>query len=1099
MNRIKKIVPILVLLCGWTAVLWPDGAYCQVSVLTYHNDNSRSGLNANEKILTPANVNKTQFGKLFSTPVDGSVYTQPLYVADVNVPGFGVRNVVYVATEHDSVYAIDADVGVVLWSRNFINPAAGVTTLSTTDVNCGDIPPEMGITGTPVIDSSSGTLYVVAATKESGVFVQRLHALDITNGAEKFGGPTVIQAAVPGTGAGSTGGTVPFTALRENQRAALLLANGVIYVAFASHCDQPTYHGWLLAYDPTTLLQLGAFNVTANGGQGGIWHAGGGVAADTTGMLFFVTGNGTFDVNKGGVDYANSFLKLQLSPPFTVEDYFTPYNEASLNSPNDNDHEPGSGGALLLPDQAGSYPHLMVAAGKQGIIYVLNRDNMGQFNPTSNLIVQQVSGQLGSVFSTPALWQNNIYFGASADYLKSFTLTSGALSTTPSSHAPAAFAFPGATPSVSANGSSNAIVWALQTSAFASNGPTVLHAYNATNLAIELYNSNQVLARDSPGAAVKFSVPTIANGKVYAGAQQQISAYGVLPPDYFWINVGPSVQAVAEGGTISYTVSVNEMAGSTDTVNLSVGSLPSGVSASFIPPSVSGSGTSTLTVVTSNTTPSANYVLTVSGASSTRSWTTTAVLAVQEPLPSPWTQQDIGSVPAIGVATYDSSTNTFTVQGSGADIGANADALHFVYQSWTGDGQVIALVASEQNTSGYAKAGVMIRETLNAGSTHASLLLTPGHGIIFESRICTGCSTSSISGPFVSAPYWVWMLRQGNTFSGYASSDGVHWSFLGSATINMASTVYLGLAVTANTKTAILNTSTFDNVTLGAPGPNFSLTATPSLTTLAPGGNTTYAVTVNSFVGFADTVTFSGTGLPSGVSASFNPKSIVGSGPSVLTLTAPGSTSMATSTLNILGTSSTLSYRTSVTLMTGARVAAPWADQDIGIVYSTGGATYDSSSGTFAVAANANDIAGTADAFHFAYQPLTGDGQLIARVATQQNTNNWSKAGVMIRETLSATSRHASMLLTPGNGVVFQRRTCTGCSQNSTSGPLVKAPYWVKVVRQGTTFSGYVSTDGASWTLVGSATIAMNNVAYIGFALTSHATTLNTSTFDHVQ
>jgi hypothetical protein len=1096
----KSFIPVL--LFSWMTISCPASIYCQVSILTYHNDNSRSGLNASETVLTPSNVNQSQFGRLFSVAVDGFVFAQPLYVPNVSIPGQGTRNVIYVGTENDSVYAIDADLGVVLWTVSFINPAAGITTVPDSDVGCDDIPSEMGITGTPVIDPSSNTsntsntLYLVAQTKENGVWTHRLHALDITTGAEKFGGPVVIQASVPGTGTDNVKGVVSFNSLRENQRPALLLSNGVIFIGFGSHCDRPPYHGWLLAYETGTLQQVGVFNVTPNAEKGGIWQAGGGIAADANGLLYAVTGNGTFDVNLGGTDYGDSYLQLRFTPPFTVADYFTPYNQASLDSAS-NEQEPGSGGALLLPNQTGSYPHLMIGAGKQGVIYLLNRDNMGQYNSSTNVIVQQISGQLGSNYSTPAFWQNNIYFGAVSGHLKSFALTNGVLSSTPTSQAPTEYGFPGATPSVSANGSSNGIVWAVETTAYSSNGPAVLHAYNATNLATELYNSNQNLARDNPGPAVKFSVPTIANGNVYVGAQMQVSAYGVLPPDYFWMAASPTVQTVSAGGTTSYTVSVNALAGSTATVNLTVGGLPPGASFSFNPSSVTGSGTSTLTIVTTSSTPVANYVVQFSGSSSTGNWTTTATLSVQPALPAPWAPQVVGNESTVGTTTYNVSANTYTLQGSGT-VGGDVDAFQFAYQPWSGDGQVIAFVASEQNTSSYAQAGVMIRETLNAGATEASLFVTPGHGISFVTRTCTGCASSTTTGPQVVAPYWVWILRQGNTFSGWASNDGVHWSFVASATINMATAAYAGLAVSANTATK-LNTSTFNNVTVAAPSPNFSLTATPSLATLAPSGSSTYEVTVNSFAGFSDTMTLGKANLPAGVSASFNPASVAGSGSSALTLTASGSTPTATSPFSIVGTSSTLTYPTPLVVMTGGPLPNPWTDQDIGTFYSTGGATYNGSSGTFSVAASASDIAGTADAFHYVYQPLSGDGQLIAQVAAQGNTSNWAKAGVMIRETLNANSRHASMLLTVGNGALFERRTCTGCSPTSTSVTGVQTPYWVEVVRQGNTFNGYVSPDGVNWTLVGSVTITMNEDAYIGLAVTSHATTLNTSTFVNVQ
>lgn len=637
MKQIRAKCSTFLLLVSWIATFWPATVYAQISVLTYHNDNSRSGLNANEALLTPSNVNMNEFGKLFSVPVDGKVHAQPLYVANVNVPGFGKRNVIYVATEHDSVYAIDADAGVIFWKASFINFSRSVTTVSsTTDLACGDISPEMGITGTPVIDSSTGSLYVVALTKENGIFVQRLHALDIATGAEKFGGPTVIQGVVPGTGLASVNGTVQFNPLYENQRAALLLSNGVIYIGYGSHCDLPPYHGWLFAYDAATLQQIGAFNSTADGGKGGIWQAGGGIAADASGVLFFVTGNGTFDVNTGGDDYANSYFKLQSLPRFAVEDYFTPYNESSLNL--GNDQEPGSGGVLLLPDQAGSRPHLMIGSGKQGIIYLLDRDNMGEFDFTTNHVVQQISGQIGPLFSTPATWQNNVYFGSAGDCLKDFTLSNGLLSSAPASHSLECFAWPGATPSISANGATNALVWALQTDAFRTNGPAVLHAYDATNLATEFYNSNQDLARDDPGAAVKFSVPTIANGKVYVGAQQQVSVFGLLQPlpvgggaASFNIIASPSSATVVAGQSANYKTTITPSGGPFNrAVALTCSKVPATVSCAFSPPNVIPMYSSVNSILTITTTTAFSSSLNISTAGTRGRWPswTTLVLAL---------------------------------------------------------------------------------------------------------------------------------------------------------------------------------------------------------------------------------------------------------------------------------------------------------------------------------------------------------------------------------------------------------------------------------------------------------------------------------------
>lgn len=498
----------------------------QPAVLTYHSDNARTGQNLQETVLTPTNVNTVQFGKLFSLPVDGYIYAQPLYIANLNIGG-QLHNVVFVATEHDSVYAFDADNpgAAPLWHTSFIDPAAGVTTVaSVADTGCYDLVPEIGITGTPVIDPAAGRLYVVAKTKENGTFVQRIHALDITTGADAVG-PVTIQATVPGTGDGSDGhGNLTFNPLQENQRAALLLSNGVLYIAFASHCDSNPYHGWVLAYDAATMNQVGAFNATPNGGMGGIWQSGGGAAADADGDVYVITGNGTFDADTGGSDFGDSFLKLA-GGTLMLSDYFTPYDQASLAA---NDTDLGSGGPLLLPDQTVGPPHLLVGAGKEGTIYLVNRDAMGQFQTGSDSqIVQSLPGALGSLFSTPAYFANTVYFVAVDDVLKAYVLNNGQL--TLSGQAATPFGFPGASPVISANGSSNGIVWALQTDQYASAGPAVLHAYSAADVSIEFYNSNQNPARDDPGPAVKFTVPTVANGKVFVGTQNQLAVFGLYP------------------------------------------------------------------------------------------------------------------------------------------------------------------------------------------------------------------------------------------------------------------------------------------------------------------------------------------------------------------------------------------------------------------------------------------------------------------------------------------------------------------------------------------------------------------------------------------
>lgn len=489
--------------------------------LTSRNDNARSGLNLQEGILTPANVNPAKFGLLFSYPVDGFVDAQPLYMPNVTIGG-QVHNVLFVATEHDSVYAFDADtLGPPLWQTSFINPGAGITTVPSADVRCEGIVPEFGITSTPVIDPNSGTLYVEARTKEvvggTTNYAHRLHALDIASGAEKFGGPVVIQGQVQGTGDGSVNAIVSFNPLTQEQRAALLLNNNTntIYIGFASLCDVDPYHGWEFAYDAHTLTQVGIFNTTPNGGQGGIWN--GGPSADASGNLFVITGNGTFD-GVAGQDWGDSFLRL--TPGLAVVDFFTPFNQADLSA---NDLDVGSAAPLLLPDQAVGPPHLLVSAGKEGRIYLVNRDNLGQFQSGSDSqIVQELVGQLGSLFTTPTYFNNMVYFAANGDVLKAFSFVNGQLSTSPVAQGATPFGYPGAEVTISANGSSNGIVWALENEV-----SLVLHAYLAANVANELYNST-MNPNDMLEAGGAFVVPTVANGRVYVGTMSQVSVFGQL-------------------------------------------------------------------------------------------------------------------------------------------------------------------------------------------------------------------------------------------------------------------------------------------------------------------------------------------------------------------------------------------------------------------------------------------------------------------------------------------------------------------------------------------------------------------------------------------
>ncbi len=503
-------------------------ALAQVSVLTYQYDVSRAGGNLQEVALTPANVNVNQFGKLFSYPVDGYVYAQPLYLPNVLIPGKGTHNVVYVVTEHDSVYAYDADSvgdGTWLWAVNFLNPAGGVTSVPASDTGCDQIVPEIGITGTPVIDPKSGTIYLVAMTKEktgsATNYVHRLHALDVSTGLERPGSPVVIQASTPGTG---DGGTVD-TLIPKNykQRPGLLLLSGVVYTTWSSHCDGGRYHGWVIGYDAQSLGQVSVYNSTPNGGLGSFWAGGAAPAADAAGNIYVVTGNGSWDYATGGPDLGESYIKLASSDGLSVADYFTPYNQKALN---DSDTDTGSAGVALLGDEAGSptHPHLLAGAGKEGRIYLLDRDQLGGYQASSDSqIVQSIPGAISGLFGNPAYFNKTVYFCGSGDGVMAFPISNAQMTTKAASRSATQYGYPGCVPTISANGTANGIVWTLETSG-------TLHAYDAANLGHELFNSNQNKKRDGFGSYVKFTVPTVANGKVYAATQNSLLVYGLIAP-----------------------------------------------------------------------------------------------------------------------------------------------------------------------------------------------------------------------------------------------------------------------------------------------------------------------------------------------------------------------------------------------------------------------------------------------------------------------------------------------------------------------------------------------------------------------------------------
>jgi hypothetical protein len=503
-------------------------------VLTYHNDNARTGQNLNEKILSPANVNANHFGKLWVLNTDGLVDAQPLYAAGVFIPSKGMHNVLFVATENDSVYAFDADSTNLFWQVSLL----GTNEVPSDNRGCDQVTPEIGITATPVIDRQlgpSGAIFVVAMSKlvssSTTSYFQRLYVLDLATGTNRLPAVT-ISAKYPGTGENNDGTNVIFDPAQYKERCGLLLLNGVIYTTWASHCDIQPYTGWVIGYDEHTLAQTSVLNITPNGGEGAIWMSGAGLAADAASNIYFLAGNGTFDTtlttdgfpNQG--DYGNAFMKLStIGNQLAVADYFTMSNTVSESAA---DTDLGSGGALVLPDMIDALGHtrqLAVGAGKDSNIYLVDRANMGKFNPTNdNAIYQELDGVLpGGVWAMPAYFNGTLFYGSVGNNLQAFPFQNAQLSS-PSSQTTITFAYPGTTPSISANINSNGIVWATENTS-----PAILHAYAATNLATEYYNSTQAAGgRDNFGSGNKFIAPTIASARVYVGTTTGVGVFGLL-------------------------------------------------------------------------------------------------------------------------------------------------------------------------------------------------------------------------------------------------------------------------------------------------------------------------------------------------------------------------------------------------------------------------------------------------------------------------------------------------------------------------------------------------------------------------------------------
>jgi Big-like domain-containing protein len=727
-------------------------------VTTWHNDNSRTGQNLNETILNPQNVNSSTFGKLFSYAVDGQIYAQPLYVPNVSIPGQGSHNVIYVATENDSVYAFDADglMTTPLWQVSFLNPANGVTTVPCAKITsvCA-VYPVVGITSTPVIDLglTSPTLYLVAKTLENGTAVQRLHALNITNGQESIAGGVVIQGSVPGTGTDNKNGVVSFNSLRQGQRAGLLLSGGVIYIASGAGD-----HGWVFGYDEQNLTQLYVFSTTPNGYRGGIWGSQAGPAGDSQGNIFVATGDGTFDADSGGTDYGDSVIKLSSS--LGVLDYFTPMDQLCRYT---QDLDLGSGGPLLLPSQPGPDADELIEAGKGGCfddlfgataagpIYLVNRDSMGQYSAQDNQDVETVAGSSHGYLSNPAYWQgpsgSYIYYSGwtfnpattavpLGDYLKMYDLSAGALISTPAAQSQNLFLM-GSTPSVSANGSTDGVLWAIERqdkpAVQPGSQPAILYAYDASNVSRTLYCS--ALPRDQAGPANKFQVPTIANGKVYIGTQTELDVYGLLSTSVPVPAVSFSCPSLAfEGQLVGHTSPLQSV------------TLTNNAATSLNIGSILASGDYSLNA-TATSCPYNGGTLNA-GASCTLDATFTPTQAGSRPGTIAVTDGASGSPQAVNLTGTGMATTTTTLS-SGDNPSTYGQAVTFTATVTTGSGTPTGTVTFEENGS------------VKLGTT----ALSGGTAILSTKKTQLVAGTDSITATYNPDP-----VHLGSTSSGYSQT-----------------------------------------------------------------------------------------------------------------------------------------------------------------------------------------------------------------------------------------------------------------------------------------------------------------------------------------
>jgi hypothetical protein len=902
----------------------------QTSVLTHHNDIARTGANTTETILTPQNVNQTTFGKLFSDPVDGQVYAQPLYVPGVTM-GTGTaqagttHNVIFVATEHDSVYAFDADSHTgananPLWQISLLDLAHGATLGATTvpsdDVGNNALIPEIGITATPVIDPSTHTIYVHAVSRESVgngcstssyCYVHRLHALDVTTGAEKFGGPAVLSASVPGNGNGSSGGTLNFDTKWHLGRAALLLLNGIVYMSFASHNDNGPWHGWILGYSAATLQQTGAWCASPNGFSGGIWLSGGGLAAEVIdpvnhpyGRMFTATGNGTFDAElppyTNAQDFGDSLIKLDLangaptmnSGGNVVGDDFTPYDQATLDI---GDTDVASGAVMILPDQTtGGHTHLLFHVSKDAKLRLVDRENMGGYNKggaDNPQIVQELSGLMNGVWSAPAYWNGTIYVSDANSTLFAFPLVNGLLSATNyQSISIGTTSFPGVIPTISANGANNGILWAIRTEFYSIYQPSILYAFDATNIKTKLYSSDQDAVRDTPGLAVKFTVPTVAQGKVYVGTAAEVNVYGLLngvtqaatpmispAPQSFHPSIQVTITDSTPAATIYFTTDGNAPSTSspvysgpitiTSSTTINAMAIASGFLASpvatttytlttqaatptFNPPPATY--TSTQSVGISSTTPGATIYYTTDGSTPTTASTkyagpvsidsTETLLAIA--VASGFTDSLVASgvytiTPPAPTPIFNPVPGTYTTPQTVTISDATAGAT--IYYTTNGS-------APTTSSTPYT-----IPFTVSSSATIQAIALAAEFS---QSAVgsATYTITPSAATPMFSLPPGTYTSAQTVTISDATAGATIYYTTNGSAPTT-SSTIYTGPITVTATETiqAIALATGYTQSTVGSAAytiitPEFSLSPVSASLTIPPGGLGTDVITI---------------------------------------------------------------------------------------------------------------------------------------------------------------------------------------------------------------------------------------------------------------